>query len=467
MTAAAASIFHHSDEGSEASADAAAGGRGSNGGNGGNGGNGNSSSGGSGESSSSSGAVTFQAGRPVVMAGTSRAETEQAYKDDDGEKQQEEEEEEDDDGSVDEDGDEFYDAAATPQGARAEADVVAGAATAAKAYSDKGVAARAAAATRSGAGRGGRGSAAGRGLRFSSRGRAMMDRQQQQQRPSGRDGGGGGGVDGAERRPHGVTGRASPPPAASSPPSESSGPTVTSSPPTYDSVAHSRSSGGAAGVADETTELAARECRERAIEAATAAAGEAVASGERKTEAQLMAAGAAAAAKATRGRLVPDDVRRRAIQAGAQAAAAAGAGDGGGGARAVAVKTAAAVTDSRWSMGSEVKSALKSAGSFRVGEKPRSVSFADASSGDYDSRRDLDEDDYPSGGGMRALRQVGAVFFVFCGCLERLLGFGRGVVEEIRLYGCECFVAAPFFFERSALFRLFIPRAANRPTQWR
>eukprot|EP00752_Nemacystus_decipiens_P008543 g7630.t1 len=94
-----------------------------------------------------------------------------------------------------------------------------------------------------------------------------------------------------------------------------------------------------------------------------------------------------------------------AIQAGAAAAAAAaqadpqpygrGAGGGGGG------------SSSRWNTGSsvgEVKSALKTAGSFRNTEKPRSVSFADGSSSEYDSRVSRNNDEHDRGG-MRALRQ--------------------------------------------------------------
>ncbi|CAM9890745.1 unnamed protein product, partial [Ectocarpus sp. 12 AP-2014] len=160
----------------------------------------------------------------------------------------------------------------------------------------------------------------------------------------------------------------------------------------------------AAGVLDGTRGLdqasivAAEECRDRAIEAGTAAAGAAVASGEVTTEAQLMAAGAVAAAKATKGRAVPDDVRRKAIQAGAAAAAAAAAADvgppGGG-------------VSNRWSTGTsavELKSALKKETSFRsTAEKPRSVSFA------YDSDGDDDDDDYDSDGDgsstMGGLRQ--------------------------------------------------------------
>ncbi|CAN0191241.1 unnamed protein product, partial [Ectocarpus sp. 12 AP-2014] len=160
----------------------------------------------------------------------------------------------------------------------------------------------------------------------------------------------------------------------------------------------------AAGVLDGTRGLdqasivAAEECRDRAIEAGTAAAGAAVASGEVTTEAQLMAAGAVAAAKATKGRAVPDDVRRKAIQAGAAAAAAAAAAD---------VRPPGGGVSNRWSTGTsavELKSALKKETSFRsTAEKPRSVSFA------YDSDGDDDDDDYDSDGDgsstMGGLRQ--------------------------------------------------------------
>ncbi|CAN0450194.1 unnamed protein product, partial [Ectocarpus sp. 8 AP-2014] len=158
----------------------------------------------------------------------------------------------------------------------------------------------------------------------------------------------------------------------------------------------------AAGVLDGTRGLdqasivAAEECRDRAIQAGTAAAGAAVASGEVTTEAQLMAAGAVAAAKATKGRAVPDDVRRKAIQAGAAAAAAAAAAD---------VGPSGGGVSNRWSTGTsavELKSALKKETSFRsTAEKPRSVSFAYDSDGDDDDDYDSDGDGSSRMGGLR------------------------------------------------------------------
>lgn len=134
-----------------------------------------------------------------------------------------------------------------------------------------------------------------------------------------------------------------------------------------------------------------------------AAAAAAAAPGEVKTEARLTAAAAAAAAtEASNGRQVDEDVRRKAIMAGAAAATAAaqaegpsygGSGGGGGSSNRLGVG----------GTGGEVKSVLKTAGSFRNTANPRSVSFADS---DLDSR--LGRDDDNGGGGMLALRQVRA-----------------------------------------------------------
>eukprot|EP00903_Cladosiphon_okamuranus_P012187 g11430.t1 len=319
-------------------------------------------------------------------------------------------------GSVDEDGDKFYDASATPQDARAAAAApvekeAAAAAAARAAVEDQAAAARVAAVARAG-----REAAGGtpKGLRFSSRGRAM-----------GRGRGTAGGRGAASAAGRGVAAGAKTRGDAAgkqkqlallsmskfSTESDSPGDREPDAPPPeYESLKYSTGIGGgsaaaaaaaaaaasvveAAGAVDEASLKAAQECRDRAVEAGKAAGGAAAATGEAKTEAELMAAGAAAAAKATKGRQVNDDVRRKAIQAGAAAAAAAAQADGssygdGGG--------------SRWSVGSsvgEVKSVLKTAGSFRNTEKPRSVSFVDGSSSEFDRVDDLGV------GGMRGFRQ--------------------------------------------------------------